>query len=156
MGECREREPRDLRPRRLPRQCASATRKASRARGGPDGNRSRRSAPISRALAGADTDAEIAFFGGSFTAIGRDYMLELLEAAAPLWAARSGIRISTRPDAVDEERSACCGGADDRGRARRAEHGRRVLDQNLRGHTAADVERAAGSCGMRASSWGSR
>lgn len=48
--------------------------------------------------------AEIAFFGGSFTAIDRAYMCRLLEAAAPFVADGifSGIRISTRPDAVDE------------------------------------------------------
>ncbi|WP_085833657.1 elongator complex protein 3 [Clostridium merdae] len=49
--------------------------------------------------------AEIAFFGGSFTAINRGDMLALLEAAAPcVWDGDfSGIRISTRPDAIDEE-----------------------------------------------------
>lgn len=49
--------------------------------------------------------AEIAFFGGSFTAINRGDMLALLEAAAPsVWDGDFlGIRISTRPDAIDEE-----------------------------------------------------
>lgn len=46
---------------------------------------------------------EIAFFGGSFTAIDRDYMVSLLEAAKPFINEFKGIRISTRPDAVDEE-----------------------------------------------------
>ncbi len=48
---------------------------------------------------------EIAFFGGSFTAIDRDYMLELLRAAHPYIDGKRfiGIRISTRPDAVDAE-----------------------------------------------------
>lgn len=48
---------------------------------------------------------EIAFFGGSFTAIDRDYMVRLLEAALTFVkdGTVSGIRISTRPDAIDEE-----------------------------------------------------
>lgn len=50
-------------------------------------------------------NAEIAFFGGSFTAIDRDYMLELLSAAAPFVRSGEfyGIRLSTRPDAINEE-----------------------------------------------------
>ena len=48
---------------------------------------------------------EIAFFGGSFTAIDRDLMTQLLEAAYPFVreGRASGIRISTRPDAIDGE-----------------------------------------------------
>lgn len=48
---------------------------------------------------------EIAFFGGSFTAINREYMLELLEAASKHIDGRhfTGIRVSTRPDAVNTE-----------------------------------------------------
>ena len=48
---------------------------------------------------------EIAFFGGSFTAINREYMLELLESAYKYVKSGqvSGIRISTRPDYINEE-----------------------------------------------------
>lgn len=48
---------------------------------------------------------EIAFFGGSFTAINRNYMLRLLRVANRFVknGTVSGIRISTRPDAIDEE-----------------------------------------------------
>jgi len=48
---------------------------------------------------------EIAFFGGSFTAIDRDYMCSLLKAAYEFVknGTVSGIRISTRPDCIDEE-----------------------------------------------------
>lgn len=50
-------------------------------------------------------DYEIAFFGGSFTAIDRDYMLTLLTAAYPYVESGQvkGIRISTRPDCIDAE-----------------------------------------------------
>ncbi len=48
---------------------------------------------------------EIAYFGGSFTAINRNYMLRLLRVAYRFVknGTVSGIRISTRPDAIDEE-----------------------------------------------------
>ena len=91
--------------------------------------------------------AEIAFFGGSFTAIDRAYMCRLLEAAAPFVADGifSGIRISTRPDAVDEPVlrllktygvTAVELGAQSMDDA--------VLRLNRRGHTPADTRRAAG------------
>ncbi len=89
---------------------------------------------------------ELAFFGGSFTAIDRDYMLSLLAAAYKYKKSGviSGIRVSTRPDAINPEvlnilkqfgvtsielgaQSMC----DD------------VLKLNHRGHTAADVENAS-------------
>lgn len=89
---------------------------------------------------------QIAFFGGSFTAIKRDYMLELLTAAKRQidFGLAASIRISTRPDCIDDEilsllkeygvksielgaQSMC----DD------------VLALNERGHTVADVEAAS-------------
>lgn len=48
---------------------------------------------------------EIAFFGGSFTAVPRNYMLSLLETADDFISEKGfyGIRISTRPDYINEE-----------------------------------------------------
>ena len=54
---------------------------------------------------GVDSEnTEIAFFGGSFTAIEYDYMISLLEATVPFIKNGDfcGIRVSTRPDAIDE------------------------------------------------------
>lgn len=98
----------------------------------------------------AGSCAEIAFFGGSFTAIDRKLMVSLLQAAAPYVHGRGGngafrgIRVSTRPDAVDDEvldllKSygvvAVELGAQSMDDA--------VLTANHRGHTADDVRRAA-------------
>ena len=50
-------------------------------------------------------NTQLAFFGGSFTAIEPEYMTSLLEAAKPYIGEGgfSGIRISTRPDAISKE-----------------------------------------------------
>lgn len=95
---------------------------------------------------GADLkNTEIAFFGGSFTAVPREYMLELLGAAKEyVKKGFRGIRLSTRPDAVDSEvlkilkdygvTSIELGAqsmSDD------------VLAKNERGHTSADVVNAS-------------
>ena len=95
---------------------------------------------------GADTaGGQIAFFGGSFTMLRRETMCALLEAAQPFIenGAFSGIRISTRPDAIDPAVLSLlkqyhvtsielgCQSTDDR-----------VLVLNERGHTKADIERA--------------
>lgn len=50
-------------------------------------------------------ETEIAFFGGSFTAVERGYMISLLEAAQPFIREYGliGIRASTRPDKIDRE-----------------------------------------------------
>ena len=88
---------------------------------------------------------EIAFFGGSFTMVERNYMLSLLEAAYEYVEKGifKGVRISTRPDGISEEIclilkkygvTAVELGAqslDDR-----------VLELNERGHTAQQVENA--------------
>ena len=98
-------------------------------------------------LRGNASDAELAFFGGSFTAIDRGYMLSLLEAAFPYVedGTFSGIRISTRPDAIDPETltllrqygvTAVELGAQSMDDV--------VLKKNRRGHTAQDVASASG------------
>lgn len=90
--------------------------------------------------------AQIAFFGGSFTAIDREDMCALLEAAQPfLKTGRfDGIRVSTRPDAVDDEVLTVL----KRYGVTAVELGAqsmddRVLDAVSRGHTADDTKRAA-------------
>lgn len=101
---------------------------------------------VDTALKRKGYEYEIAFFGGSFTAIDRDYMIQLLEAAYPYVKSGqvSGIRISTRPDCIDREildilkkfgvTSIELGAQsmDDE-----------VLDANKRGHTAQDVVNAS-------------
>ena len=87
---------------------------------------------------------QIAFFGGSFTAIERDYMAELLEATVPFREAFNGIRISTRPDAVDAEILSFLKGYG----VQAIELGAQSMDDevlrlNRRGHSAADVVRAS-------------
>ena len=99
-----------------------------------------------RELHGFSEKAEIAFFGGSFTMIPKELMLSLL-APAKKWIDRkafSGIRISTRPDAINEEVLALL-----------KEYGvtsielgaqscsDEVLSKNRRGHTFEDTQKAA-------------
>ena len=89
---------------------------------------------------------QLAFYGGSFTAIPVEQQEALLGAAQP-WLASgelSSLRLSTRPDAVDMavlERLRRYG-------VRTIELGAQSMDDRVlalagRGHTAADVERAA-------------
>lgn len=92
-------------------------------------------------------NAEIAFFGGSFTAIDREYMLTLLEAAFEFVKSGKvkGIRISTRPDAIDDEilnllKSYGVTSIELGAQSMRDE----VLALNFRGHTSEDVKIASG------------
>lgn len=94
----------------------------------------------------ATKPAQIAFFGGSFTAIPKEYMVSLLQAANEFIDGESvyGIRISTRPDAITE-------GILDilkQHHVTDIELGVQsmdndVLSANRRGHTAEDAEKAA-------------
>ena len=90
---------------------------------------------------------EIAFYGGSFTALTVDYQNELLEAAQPLLSQNplNSIRISTRPDCIDEN---IVGRLKKYG-VKTIELGAQsmcdsVLEATGRGHTSLDVVRAAG------------
>ncbi len=91
-------------------------------------------------------DAEIAFFGGSFTAIERETMVRLLQAAFPYVKSGKfrGIRLSTRPDAIDEDVLSLLAAYGvttiELGAQSMCD---RVLQKNGRGHTAEDVRSAA-------------
>ncbi len=92
------------------------------------------------------SDTEIAFFGGSFTAVPKAYSTELLEAAKPyVDMGFKGIRLSTRPDCITEEilRTLKSYGVTS------IELGAQSMDDdvllaNERGHTAYDVVKASG------------
>ena len=92
------------------------------------------------------SNTEIAFFGGSFTALPEDTMRKYLEAAKPFLGKDgfAGIRISTRPDAVS---SGILSWLKQYG-VSAVEFGAQsmkndVLKRNGRGHTAEDVEHAS-------------
>ena len=91
-------------------------------------------------------NTEIAFFGGSFTAIDREYMISLLDAAKVYVENKtvSGIRISTRPDAINPEILSLL----KEYRVTTIELGAQsmddtVLNLNKRGHSVKDVENAS-------------
>ena len=91
-------------------------------------------------------NTEIAFFGGSFTAIPWAYMTELLEAAYSFVGEGKfkGIRLSTRPDCIDREVLTILKKygvtAIELGAQSMSD---KVLEANERGHSADDVEKAA-------------
>lgn len=91
-------------------------------------------------------NSEIAFFGGSFTAIEREKMISYLETASVyIGKDFGGIRISTRPDAIDEEILAILKkygvSSIELGAQSMSDD---VLALNERGHTAEDTRKAAG------------
>lgn len=101
---------------------------------------------VQKALRKKGYEFEIAFFGGSFTAIDRAYMNELLDAAEPYVknGAVKGIRISTRPDYIDDEILTLLKAkgvtAIELGAQSMDDE---VLSANMRGHTAEDVVNAS-------------
>lgn len=91
-------------------------------------------------------NCEIAFFGGSFTAIDRDYMISLLDTAKCYLGENrfKGIRISTRPDFIDKEvldilKSYGVTSIELGAQSMKNE----VLEANERGHTSEDVYKAS-------------
>ncbi len=89
---------------------------------------------------------EIAFFGGSFTAIEREYMLSLLRVADKYVknGTVSGIRVSTRPDAINDDVLEVLKSHG----VTTVELGAQSMDDtvlalNKRGHTSADVSAAS-------------
>jgi histone acetyltransferase (RNA polymerase elongator complex component) len=91
-------------------------------------------------------NTEIAFFGGSFTCLPHDYMTSLLAVAADAVRAHalSGIRVSTRPDAITPDILDVL----ERYGVTAVELGAQsmndeVLTLNKRGHTALDIINAA-------------
>lgn len=103
-------------------------------------------AVLERAESQGQTGAELAFYGGSFTAVRPQLQRQLLTAAQPYLAdgTISSIRLSTRPDAVDARVLDMLRqygvGTVELGAQSMDE---RVLAASGRGHTAADTERAA-------------
>lgn len=99
-------------------------------------------------LAQSGLKAEIAFFGGSFTAVDKEYRRALLYAASEYVKEfpeqYAGIRCSTRPDCIDEnimdELMLYGVTAVELGAQSMNDE---VLGANLRGHTAEDVRRAS-------------
>lgn len=111
----------------------------------PDGDEVREICEKALGEVRSPEDTEIAFFGGSFTAIPRDYMLELLSAASEFVGAGRfhGIRCSTRPDCIDGEVL----GILKKYGVTAIELGAQSMDDevlaaNERGHTSEDVRRA--------------
>lgn len=93
----------------------------------------------------SDDDVEIAFFGGSFTGIDRELMISLLSLAQRYIdkGAASSIRLSTRPDYINEEILDILASYS----VKTIELGLQsmddmVLEATKRGHTVKDAERA--------------
>lgn len=99
-------------------------------------------AAVETALKYENYEYEIAFFGGSFTAVDREYMTSLLSTAYTYVrsGAVKGIRISTRPDYIDDKILSILksyGVTSIELGAQSMDDG--VLNANRRGHTAEQV-----------------
>jgi histone acetyltransferase (RNA polymerase elongator complex component) len=93
----------------------------------------------------AATKREVAFYGGTFTRLPRAKMFELLEAVAPYLSEDmfQSVRLSTRPDALDDERLLLLR----RFRVETVELGVQSMDEEVlrlsrRGHGAEDTVRS--------------
>lgn len=130
-----------------PHQCSFCNQRTiSGAQHAPSGDEVRQICEAALAEAKTPQNSEIAFFGGSFTAVPRDYMTELLEAAQPFIGVGKfrGIRISTRPDCIDREILELLRDYSVTSIELGAQSmSDKVLEANERGHTAEDIERAS-------------
>lgn len=100
------------------------------------------SALLAEALQKTDR-AEVAFYGGSFTAIPPEQQIRYLQAVRPYGDRISGVRVSTRPDAVDPDILSVLKAHGVKTVELGVQSMRdRVLAASGRGHTAADTERA--------------
>lgn len=131
-----------------PHQCSFCDQRTiSGAQHAPSGDEVREICSAALAEARSPENSEIAFFGGSFTAIPREYMTELLEAAQPFIGEGKfrGIRISTRPDCINNEALSLLKTygvtSIELGAQSMSD---KVLEANERGHSASDVEKASG------------
>ncbi len=131
-----------------PHRCLFCNQRQISGTGGPPVSAAAVRAEIRRWLArttAASRPTQIAFYGGSFTALPRSRQEELLTAAVPFLQSGQvrSLRLSTRPDCMDAEQAAFL----------KAHHvatvelgaqsmNDEVLAIALRGHVAADTERA--------------
>ncbi len=101
---------------------------------------------ISTSLDNAKKPCEVAFYGGSFTAIDRELLTAYLEAVSPFIenGEVSHIRVSTRPDCINDEILTLLRNSG----VKTIELGAQSMDDSVlkksgRGHTSADTENAS-------------
>lgn len=128
-----------------PQQCSFCNQKTITGKQAQPSSKEVRQA-IDTALARKGYVYEIAFFGGSFTAIDRNYMTELLNTTCEYIDNNriTGIRISTRPDFIDDDILALLKSKG----VTAIELGAQSMDDdvlkaNLRGHSSQDVVNAS-------------